>query len=103
MNTVYHVLSPLGERVGEQESIVCRIPDLSGKTVCEVWNGGFRGDVLFPVLRELIQERYSNVKFVPYNELPNFVVWENIEGKCGSLKEAIIRRGCDVVIAGVGG
>ena len=103
MDTKLSVMSPLGEYVGKEEALVSRLPDLNGKTVGEVWNGMFRGDVLFPALRELIQKRYQDVKFVTYKEMPAFEVWGNIDQLCQKLKEAIREKGCDVLIAGVGG
>ena len=103
MDTKLAVMSPLGEYVGKEEALVSRLPDLNGKKVGEVWNGMFRGDVLFPALRELIQKRYRDVKFVTYKEMPIFEVWHNIDELCQKLKETIREEGIDVLIAGVGG
>ena len=99
----FSVVSPVGQQVGAAGAIAARLPDLNGKTVCEVWNGMFRGDVLFPVLRELLKERYPHVKFIPYAELPKVEVWANMDQRCESLRESLIQKGCDAVISGVGG
>ena len=64
------VISPLGGEVIRQNTVAPRLADLNGKTVCEIWNGGFKGDYTFPVLRELLKVKYPGVKIVPYTEFP---------------------------------
>lgn len=100
---IYEVLSPGGERVGVDRPIAPRIPDLHGKTVCEVWNGMFRGDATFPILRELLKKRYPSMKFVPYTAFPSFLPMENMDEATVILKEALLQHSCDAVISGVGG
>ena len=100
---IYNVVSPVGEYVGEARPIAPRLPDLNGKTVGEVWNGMFRGDATFPILRELLKKRYPDIKFVPYTEFPSFLPMGNIDDAAMELREALLRSGCDAVIAGVGG
>ena len=98
----FSVLSPLGKQVGTAGNIAPRLPDLNGKTIGEVWNGMFRGDVLFPALRELLKKRYPDIKFVPYTELPDVEVWTNLDQRMDGLKEALKQKGVDAVISGVG-
>lgn len=100
---IYEVVSPVGERVGADRPIAPRLLDLNGKTVCEVWNGMFRGDATFPILRELFKKRYPYIKFVPYTEFPSFLPMDNIDEATVILKETLLQHGCDVVICGVGG
>ncbi|MBI2910073.1 MAG: hypothetical protein HYX92_20725 [Chloroflexi bacterium] len=102
---MYEVLSPLGEPTVEKVGVAPRLSDLRGKTVCEVWNRGFRGDVSFPIIREMLQERYPGVKVVPFTEFP-------MQDTCGSTSELqgrvdaaialAIQRGCDAMITGNG-
>jgi hypothetical protein len=99
----FSVLGPVGRHVGKTGPLAARVPDLTGKTVGEVWNGYFRGDVLFPVMRQLLEKRYPGVKIVPYTELPVLNPTGNTDELCARLKEALARTGCDAVIAGVGG
>ena len=48
------VISPAGIETTEKKAVAPRINDLSGKTVGEIWNGVFRGDETFPIVRELL-------------------------------------------------
>ena len=98
----FSVVSPLGKQVGAAGNIAPRLSDLNGKTIGEVWNGMFRGDVLFPALRELLKKRYPDIKFVPYTELPDVEVWTNLDQRMEGLKEALKQKGVDAVISGVG-
>ena len=103
MNTEFSVVSPVGEYIGEKLPTASRLPDLKGKTVCEVTNGAFRGDALFPLIRELFKKRYPDIKVIPYTEFPVFSPAGNIDEIAKSLKEPLLRNGCDAVISGVGG
>ena len=49
------VVSPVGGEFIGQTTIAPRLHDLAGKTVCETWNGLFKGDFTFPIIRKLLQ------------------------------------------------
>ena len=103
---MYDVLSPLGESVAETSHLAPRVSDLSGKTVCEVSNGQFMSHVSFPIIRELLQKRYSDVKIIPYTEFEDQRVdgtTEQILGRAETAVAQMVQRGCDVVITGNGG
>ena len=102
-NVIYGVVSPVGEHVGGARSIAPRLPDLNGKTVAEVWNGMFRGDATFPIIRKLLKQRYPDIRFVEYTEFPSFIPMVNIDDAVATLKEKLVRHECDAVISGVGG
>ncbi|MBI2909051.1 MAG: hypothetical protein HYX92_15515 [Chloroflexi bacterium] len=102
---MYEVLSPRGESIVQAASGAAGLSDLNGKTICEMWNGGFRGELSFPVIRALLQKRYPDIKIVPYNEFPI----QHIRGSTNELQdwadEAVARalqKGCDAVISGNG-
>jgi hypothetical protein len=74
-----------------------RVADLSGKTVCLVWSTGlWRGPDTFPVLGEVLTQRFPDVKVIPYTEFP-------IKGKDAATIAAVKATGCDAVIVGNGG
>jgi hypothetical protein len=52
------VVSPAGVSALKIVGANPRINDLNGKTVCEVWNGVFKGDVTFPIIRKLLKEKF---------------------------------------------
>ena len=68
-----------------------RLADLSDKTICLMWGSGlFRGTETFPVLEEMLKERFPTAKIVPYTEM-------------AAGMSAVQEKGCDAVINGNGG
>lgn len=105
---VYEVVSPLGEISGVKAvPLTPRLATLSGKTVCELYSSSFRGDVTFPIIRELLQKRYRDLKVIPYTEFPETVFKGVTEGQMRKMRETIVammlKKGCNAVIAGNGG
>jgi hypothetical protein len=69
-----------------------------------LWNYAFQGDVIFPVIRELLQASFPEVTIVPYASLPNthpHIAEEN--EKLDELENLLVESGCDAVISGDGG
>ena len=100
------VISPSGSEAVEKKNLAKRLDTLNGKTVCEVWNEDFKGDIMFPVYRELLKERFPGVKIVPYTELP----YASLKGTPSYQREvlqkiiaALKEKGADAVISGNGG
>ena len=62
------VVSPLGRDTVTRAGAAPRLDTLEGKTVCEIWNGVFKGDVTFPMIRKLLQARYHGLEVIPYTE-----------------------------------
>lgn len=98
----YEVLRPVGEVTRTAVKSAPRLDTLDGKTICEAWNGLFRGEKTFPRIRELLKKRYPNAKFVPYNELPSLNV-VTVEEGLKALPDVLRQKGCDALIAGNGG
>ena len=57
----YEVVSPLGEPVVGARQVGRYFDSLNGKTVGEIWNGEMRGDLTFPIVREMLRKRYPGV------------------------------------------
>ena len=101
----YEVLSPVGHPAGAKASSISpRLNSLAGKTIAEVSNGkGFRTDWSFPIIREVLQKRYPDTRFIPYTEFPIFephaLSPEEREEMWQTLKTALRAKGCDAVIA----
>jgi hypothetical protein len=68
----YDVLWPLSRKAVKRTAAAARIPDLNGKTVCELWDVIFRGETIYPLVRAYIKARFPDVKFVSYTEFGNF-------------------------------
>ena len=75
-----------------------RLETLEGKTICELWNGAWRGDEIMPLLRELLQKRFPTAKIIPFTQFPMGTArLSDTELISKVVKEA----GCDAVIAGM--
>lgn len=108
MDAGWKVVSPVGENVTEKTTPLAPRPDtLNGKTVCEIWNGGFKADVMFPIVEKMLKERYPGVTVIPYTEFPAVTI-ASLESskKAGTLeavRAALVQKSCDAVITGNGG
>ena len=100
--TVYKVVYPLGNSSVPVKPLAARLPDLNGKTICELWNHMFRGEVTFPKIRELLRKQYPRVKFIPYTELPNTHGPDEAK-MITTLADLLLKKGCNAVISGNGG
>ncbi|MDR2908778.1 MAG: hypothetical protein LBU86_02700 [Oscillospiraceae bacterium] len=100
----YNVVWPLGKLGVQKSSLAPRLPDLNGKTICELSHMSYRGDDIFPALRVALKKRYPDIKFVTYETFGNFrdprVNGYELEKHPG-LKELLEKEGCDAIIAGV--
>jgi hypothetical protein len=77
-----------------------RLTDLSGKTIGEISNRLWAADRIFPVIRELLKQKYPDIKIVPYVELPSGAdgIMDNED-----LGELVLAKGCDAVIGASAG
>lgn len=101
----FEVISPAGGPVVQLRGTAPRLATLEGKTIGEVWNGVFKGDQTFPVLREILKERIPGVRIVPYTEFPHRHGGDNpTQQKALAAEIAAIARdkGCDALITGNG-
>jgi len=99
------VVNPLGFDVVTDSGSAKRVDTLDGKIVGEVWNGVFKGDFTFPIIRKCLQAKYPRVKIVPYTEFPHTPGSDNPAQQHERAKQiAVIAKehGCDAVISGNG-
>lgn len=68
------VVSPVGLPLVKVGNPTTRLADLEGKTIGEVWNGDFKGDITFPLIRELLRQRFPSLAIIPFTEFPHFHV-----------------------------
>ncbi len=88
------VYDPTGT-IGAVEHHAPRLTDLKGKTICELSDRVWEDYRTFPLIRELLQKRFPDVKIIPYTEFPNtYGIDADVLSKL--LKE----KGCDAVIVG---
>ncbi len=99
------VHSPVGGETLVRQPIAPRLDSLDGKTVGESWNGDFKGDVTFPIIRKLLRQRYPGIRILPFSELPYLHGADN-PAEQRQLAQQIAARakdlGCDALISGNG-
>ena len=99
------IVSPEGIEAVAQEPSARRLGTLEGKTLCEIWNGVFKGDISFPAIRGRLLERFPTLKIVPYTEFPHAPASDNpvrqreLAREIASLARA---KGGDALISGNG-
>ncbi len=100
------VMSPVGGTIVGGKNIAPRLNTLEGKTICETWNGDFKGDFMFPIYREVLKERYPGVKIIPYTEFPSSPLTGTPAYQREIAQQIAImvkERGCDALVSGNGG
>ena len=101
----YSVVSPAGLEAVKARHTAPRLADLNGKTVAEVWNGVFKGDVAFPIVRKLLKQRYPGITIIPYTEfyhLPGSDMPAHQRALTQEIVEQARAKGADAMITGMG-
>ena len=101
----FSVVSPVGQPAVRTTRGAGRLDTLDGRTVGELWNGVFKGDVTFPVIRRLLQARHPQLTIIPYTEFPHAHGSDNPaqqRERARKLAALALEKGCDAVISGNG-
>jgi hypothetical protein len=101
----FHVVSPVGAQAVKAMGAAQRLADLNGKTIGEIWNGAFKGDITFPILRKLLQKRYPALNIIPYTEFPHAPGSDHpVQQRERAQRVAALakEKGCDALISGNG-
>ncbi len=77
-----------------------RLDSLAGKTICELSNGQWEYDRIFPIVRELLQKQFPTAKFVPYTE--SISLRRDLEN-LDYVSKVVKEKGCQAVITGMAG
>ena len=106
MSETFAVLSPQGLPLGTTRNIAPHLDTLDGKTIGEVYNNHFKGELMFETYRRLLRAKYKNVKIVPFDEFPIVYVGGDAESQKRIAKEIAAlakEKGVDAIITGNGG
>ncbi len=106
MNQTLGVVSPEGLALGSTKGSSPHLDTLEGKTIGEVYNNHFKGELMFHTYRRLFKEKYPGVKIIPYTEFPIVYVGGDpaTQRKIAQQVAALAKeRGCDALITGNGG
>ncbi|MPZ44757.1 MAG: hypothetical protein GEV05_15410 [Betaproteobacteria bacterium] len=95
------VLWPLARRAVRRREAAPRLSDLNGKTICELWDVIFRGETIYPLVREYLRSRFPGSRFVEYSQFGN-IYGPKERDVIASLPGKLRQHGCDAVIAGIG-
>ena len=98
---LFEVVWPLGRSVSQPVNPAPPLTDLNGKTIGELWDGVFKGDQMFPIIREELRNRYPGIKFVEFSSLGN-THGSNERDYVAALPHLLRQHGCDAVISAVG-
>ena len=99
--TPYETVWPLGKKAYRGRTLQARVPDLSGKVIAELWDYLFRGEDIFPILREELAKRFPGIRFVTYD------VFGNVHGPkqmelVGKMPALLKHYEVDAVISAIG-
>src|SRR5262249_46508321 len=96
----YEAYWPRGPRQQKTRALAPRLDTLEGKTVAQLWDQLFKGDVVFEMLEEGLKARFPGVKFVSGRELGSAQGGEERE-VLAALPEKFKALGVDAVISGM--
>ena len=100
------VVSPEGRPLGGAKKLSPHLDTLEGKTIGEVYNNHFKGELMFQTYRRLFKKKYPGVKIIPYTEFPIVYVGGDpaSQRKIAQQVAALAKeKGCDAIITGNGG
>ena len=97
----YEVVWPGSRRADNEIAPTLPLPDLNGKVIAEIWDRVFRGDEMFPHVREVIRRRFPRVAFVPHEEFGDIFGW-NERQVLEQLPQLLRKHRIDAAIVGVG-
>ena len=106
MDTKMGVVSPEGLQLRAAGGVSRHLDTLEGKTIGEVYNNHFKGELMFQTYRRLFKEKYPGIKIIPYDKFPIVYVGGDPASQKRTAKE-IARLaqewGVDALISGNGG
>ena len=97
----FQVVWPLGKHAYQTRSPNARIPDLRNKVVAETWDYLFRGEEIFPILREELTARFPGIRFIPYDVFGNLHGPQQLE-LIARVPELLKQHKVDAVISAIG-
>ena len=103
MNGKMGVISPEGLQLRAAGAVSRHLDTLEGKTIGEVYNNHFKGELMFQTYRRLFKERFPGVKIVPYDQFPIVYVGGDPASQKKTAKEIAVlarERGVDALISG---
>jgi hypothetical protein len=76
-----------------------RLPDLNGKTLCEVSDDSWEYDRTFPIIRDLLKKQFPTMRIITHDHFPHGIPGMDVD----ALGPALQKAGCQGVIVGNAG
>ena len=100
------VVSPEGLQQNAIAGTSRHLDTLDGKTIGEVYNNHFKGELMFETYRRLFRERFPGVRIIPFDRFPTVYVGGDPASQKKTAREiaALARElKVDALITGNGG
>ena len=96
----YEAYWPRSPRQQLARELAPRLDTLEGKTVAQLWDELFKGDVVFELLEEGLKKRYPGIKFVSWREFGS-THGGNEHAALAALPQKLRDFGVDAVLSGM--
>jgi hypothetical protein len=96
----YEAHWPRSPRQQLMRELAPRLDSLEGKTVAQLWDELFKGDVVFDLLEEGLKQRYPGIRFVSWREFGS-THGGNEREVLAKLPERLRELGVDAVVSGM--
>ena len=96
----YEAYWPRAPRQQRMRALAPRLGSLEGKTVAQLWDQLFKGDVVFDLLEQGLKERFPGIRFVSWREFGSTHGGEEKEA-LAALPQRLKALGVDAVISGM--
>jgi hypothetical protein len=98
---IHSVYWPRGKQTVTMQPLAPRLDTLNGKTIAFLWDNLFRGDEIFPMIEKQLNERFSGITFIGYDEFGS-THGDEERAILESLPERLKALNVDAVISGMG-
>ena len=96
----YEALWPRAPRQMQRKAIAPRLASLEGKTIAQLWDQLFKGDVIFDLLEEGLKVRFPGVRFISWREFGSTHGGDE-KAALAALPAKLKALGVDAVISGM--
>ncbi|RDW12928.1 hypothetical protein DIE28_11035 [Paracoccus thiocyanatus] len=101
MTETYDVVWPSGRQMHQGHRLAKRLDTLEGKTVAQLWDWVFKGDIMFDIWEREMTKLYPGIKFVSWREFGE-IHGANEHEVLEALPQKLKDFNVDAVIVGVG-
>lgn len=96
----YEACWPRAPRQQRTRALAPRLASLEGRTVAQLWDDLFKGDVVFELLEESLRARFPGIRFVSWREFGSTHGDQEKEA-LAALPAKLKALGVDAVISGM--